>query len=246
MDLACLRRNWERFGTDDPFWAILTHPEKKGNRWNRSEFFRLGEEEVAYYVQLISKWNPLHKAGRALDFGCGVGRLTYPLSKYYKKVIGIDIARSMILKAREFYHLGSCRFFLNARSDLKIFRQREFDLVLSRLTLQHMLSNYMRTYIKEFHRILNVGGVCLFQLPDGDVPDEEEVEEKTNPRMEMYGTQKLEMVSFLERIGFRVLAVVEDAPITENVASYIYLCRKEGFNYRMKTKLRSLKQRISN
>ena len=236
MNLSSIRRNWERFGNDDPFWAILTHPDKQGNKWQEKEFFSLGEEEVEYFVQLISKWNPSHKLTRALDFGCGVGRLTYPLSKYYKEVIGIDIAKSMILKARQFNYQRSCQFIHNARSDLKIFHGRSFDLVLSRLTLQHMPPVCMRKYIKEFHRILDVAGVCLFQLPDTDLPDEQPAEE-TEPRMEMHGTPKQKMVNFLQSIGFRVLLILEDDPITNEVSSYIYLLRKERFSVWIRMKV---------
>jgi hypothetical protein len=46
MNLDDLKRNWEAFGDTDPFWAILTGPSKKNNRWNLNEFFATGEAEV--------------------------------------------------------------------------------------------------------------------------------------------------------------------------------------------------------
>ena len=47
MRLARLRRHWDEFGRTDPLWAILTAPDKKGNRWSVDEFLATGREEIA-------------------------------------------------------------------------------------------------------------------------------------------------------------------------------------------------------
>lgn len=55
---------------------------------------------------------------KALDFGCGMGRLTQALTKYFEEVYGIDIAPSMI-KLTEKYNRydNKCKFFLNTTDD---------------------------------------------------------------------------------------------------------------------------------
>jgi hypothetical protein len=39
MDIKELKKHWNRFGKADPLWAIVTQPDKKGNRWQRDDFF---------------------------------------------------------------------------------------------------------------------------------------------------------------------------------------------------------------
>lgn len=34
MDLKDLQKNWDTFGMVDPLFAILTDPQKKGNKWD--------------------------------------------------------------------------------------------------------------------------------------------------------------------------------------------------------------------
>ncbi|MFA5250816.1 MAG: hypothetical protein WC371_05365, partial [Parachlamydiales bacterium] len=39
-------REWEQNAKIDPYWAILTDPEKTKNKWDPQEFFQTGEKEV--------------------------------------------------------------------------------------------------------------------------------------------------------------------------------------------------------
>ena len=43
MNFDLLKRNWEAFGRDDPLWAVLTEPSRKGGGWDPDEFFATGE-----------------------------------------------------------------------------------------------------------------------------------------------------------------------------------------------------------
>ena len=45
-NLAELKETWETFGQEDPLWAVLTDPSKRGGRWDVDEFFATGEREV--------------------------------------------------------------------------------------------------------------------------------------------------------------------------------------------------------
>jgi ubiquinone/menaquinone biosynthesis C-methylase UbiE len=58
----------------------------------------------------------------ALDFGCGVGRLTRALSRYFNQSYGIDISASMIKKAQELNQsYPNCQFIFNDKADLRFF-----------------------------------------------------------------------------------------------------------------------------
>ena len=34
MSIDELQRTWDELALTDPYWAILTYPEKRGNRWD--------------------------------------------------------------------------------------------------------------------------------------------------------------------------------------------------------------------
>ena len=43
MSLERHRQDWEHLAETDPLWAVLTHPGRKGGRWDVDEFFATGE-----------------------------------------------------------------------------------------------------------------------------------------------------------------------------------------------------------
>src|SRR5688572_13570894 len=94
MDLKTLRSTWNAFGERDPMWAILTDAEKQGGRWNREEFFATGRAQVqALRTELATLGVPL-AFRRALDVGCGVGRVTQARAWRYEEVGGVGVAPS--------------------------------------------------------------------------------------------------------------------------------------------------------
>ena len=166
MNLEELQRNWHEFGKTDPLFAILTVPAKKGNRWNEDEFFNTGEQEIESAMTYLSSLDFRVPSRRALDFGCGVGRVTQALCRYFEHCDGVDIAPSMIGLARRFNKFGHrCAYHVNIADNLQIFGDNEFDFVYSMIVLQHIEPQYSGRYIEEFIRVLKPGGVALFQVP---------------------------------------------------------------------------------
>jgi SAM-dependent methyltransferase len=103
---------------------------------------------------------------RALDFGCGPGRLTQALAAHFEQVDGVDISPSMIALAdRLNQRPDRCHYHLNDTNDLRRFQDQTFDVVYSSITLQHVGPANARSYLKEFIRVLNPGGTLVFQLP---------------------------------------------------------------------------------
>lgn len=150
----------------DPMWAISSVAGKQG-AWSVEEFFASGERDVAAILAGLSAQGLVPRLGRALDFGCGLGRLSRALAERFEEVVGVDISREMVGQARELNAAaGGCRFVVNDRADLSGFASDSFDLVLSLVTLQHVSDpRAIRSYIGEFARVAAPGGVILFQLP---------------------------------------------------------------------------------
>lgn len=166
MDLKELQQHWNRFGEEDPLWAILTDEQKKGGRWDPDEFFATGVADIDALMSRVGDTLAATQRLRALDFGCGAGRLTQALGRHFENVVGVDIAPSMIELARKHNRLGDrCTYVQNDGPGLPTFESGTFNLVYSILVLQHMRPNFARAYIREFGRLLAPGGVLVFQVP---------------------------------------------------------------------------------
>ncbi len=166
MNISDLKKNWDAFGEQDPLWAILTDPSKRDGKWDPVEFFATGEREIAAVVEYLAAKNIAVGHGRALDFGCGVGRLTQALCQHFDEAYGIDISSSMIERGKQFNRFGErCIYQMNPKDDLSLFQDNFFDFIYSNIVLQHMKPEYSAAYVKEFMRILKPEGVAVFQLP---------------------------------------------------------------------------------
>jgi SAM-dependent methyltransferase len=163
--LGELERSWNQLAADDPLWAVLSDPSKKGNRWRLDEFFASGQQEIQQILAYLESLGVPARRERALDFGCGVGRLTQALSDHFSQVSGVDIAPNMVEQARRFNRHGDrVRYFVNSVPDLTQFEPDSFEFAYSSLVLQHMHPHLQERFITELVRLLADDGVLVFQV----------------------------------------------------------------------------------
>lgn len=164
MNVQDMVSTWNVWGTQDPMFAILTDPAKAGGKWNQEEFFASGEKQVQERLKWLQNKGIRYPTGRALDFGCGIGRLTNALAKYFDEVHGVDISASMIERARELSRFpAKITYFQNTTSDLSVFKAGGYDFIYSEIVLQHIPPRYQLSYIEEFLRLLSPQGIAFFQ-----------------------------------------------------------------------------------
>jgi len=163
-----LQRNWEGFASVDPLWAICVDSTHRDNKWTQEEFFATGQTEIGRVMGHIQSLGlSLDAASPALDFGCGVGRLTRALSDYFPECWGVDISPTMIRLAKEFnLDRPACHFCLNERDDLQAFPDGKVGFIYTSIVLQHIKREYVSRYLLELVRILKAGGVFVFQVPE--------------------------------------------------------------------------------
>ncbi|HEX5425404.1 MAG TPA: class I SAM-dependent methyltransferase [Candidatus Acidoferrales bacterium] len=161
------QQDWDELAKLDPLWAVLSDPSRRFGRWDHNEFFRSGEDLVEKVVQTAARHGLPGGHDRALDFGCGVGRLTRALGAHFGNCCGVDISRQMIGHARSLNSsVRNCFFMVNSDPHLGIFSSEHFDCVLSILVLQHLpRREWIRSAISEFVRVLKRRGLLVFQLP---------------------------------------------------------------------------------
>lgn len=166
--LKLLQREWDDLAEMDPFWSILVHVDRKHGAWNPEDFFKTGEEVVAEVLFFLGRLGLPLERGLALDFGCGLGRLSAPLGQCFERCIGVDISARMIKLARWYHrYTNGVSFEALDRQDLSLFPEQSFDFALSLLVLQHQPSrDIVRLWLRELVRVLKPGGLLIFQLPN--------------------------------------------------------------------------------
>ncbi len=172
MRLTADQRDWDELGTLDPEWAILSDPARRGGRWDTQEFFATGPRDIAKALERFAALD-VPAYGSALDFGCGLGRLTRALAASFDEVLGVDISPAMIDGARRLNDdVPGAQFVVNDRDDLReVAADGSRDLVFSFIALQHVSSREaIVSYLADFVRVVRPGGLIAFQLPSWIAP----------------------------------------------------------------------------
>ena len=161
------RRDWEDLARLDPMWAVVSDPSRRFGRWDADEFFATGEAEVDALLGRGRELDVPAQQRDALEFGCGVGRVTRALAKRYERAVGIDISVEMLERARELNDgIDGVEFVHNTEPDLAVLGERRFDLVYSRHVLQHLPGpDLVRGYLQEMVRLLRPGGLLIVHVP---------------------------------------------------------------------------------
>jgi len=238
MKLLELEKNWNELGRQDPYWAILTDKSKRNSKWDIDEFYKTGQ------VQFNTIWHQITDLGLqletqyALDFGCGVGRLTQAGCRYFDKVIGVDIAETMVdLAQKNNRWKDKCSYIVVKNNNLNLFPDNTFNFIISLLTLQHMKPEYSEKYLSEFIRILKPGGVIIFNHPSEIERYHHRISELFikyvnkilniffhKPIMEMYGIRKEKVERIIHSNGGKLLLTKKSA--RSHWISYTYYVTK--------------------
>jgi SAM-dependent methyltransferase len=239
--LARLQSDWNRYAKADPLWAIRTDPAMKNRQWELHAFFETGQREIEDLMRYADSLGVEPGRRHALDFGCGVGRLTRALADNFDQVLGVDISPAMLELAREYNaHIPNCTFVQNTEPSFRALPAGNFDLIYSNVTLQHMPPRYAKRYLRGLVGRLRRHGLLIFQLPDQSalgLADRvrsflyEEIYRRyvlrAEPSMDMYGLRKRRVIAFIERSGCRVLDVTPNCAAGPEWTSYRYAAVRE-------------------
>lgn len=160
---------WEAWGKVDPYFGVVTDPKYRRDNLTedgKQEFFDSGVGHVNYVMYLIHRYiDANYKPHRALDFGCGVGRVLMPLARMAEAVVGLDVSPSMIAEAkRNVAQAGLNNVEILPSDDALSHLKGSYDLVHSCLVFQHIP---VERGLKLFQRLLDhvaPGGIVTIQF----------------------------------------------------------------------------------
>jgi SAM-dependent methyltransferase len=160
---------WRRLGATDPYYGVLTSECYRQGRMDdsaREEFFRSGELHVHVLWQMIrERVGPDFAPRRALDFGCGVGRLTLPLARRCPEVLGVDVSEAMRAEAASNCSRASLTNASFAPSDDDLSSVVGlFDLIQSFIVFQHIPPRRGLRLLKALLGLLAPGGVGVLEF----------------------------------------------------------------------------------
>jgi len=163
---------WEEFGRNDPYYGVLSFDVYRSTNLTPEvlqKFFATGERDITHIMQTIHANLDAHfTPAAALDFGCGVGRLSLPLAKRSTRLVGVDISPAMLVEARkncERYGVDNATFVLSDDELSQV--TGSFDLIVSSIVFQHIPAERGMKILEQLLAHLQEGGYMAVQLITG-------------------------------------------------------------------------------
>jgi len=166
-----MRSDWNQRAREDPHYYVAF-----GGRDQDEESFLATAADVLRFLEGELRRLP-HAAGRrALEIGCGPGRLMKPLSRHFAEIHGVDVSDEMIRLARErLRDIPNAHAHATNGASLAQFADQSFDFVYSYAVFQHIPSrDVVLEYMNEIRRVLKPSGIFRGQfngLPHSAIPD---------------------------------------------------------------------------
>ncbi len=157
-------REWEKWGRQDPYFGVLTDDRYRSRNMDaaaKEEFFRTGAEHVDAIRDACRRYFGVDLAPRrALDFGCGTGRVLIPLAAVAGEVVGVDVSETMLAEAAANCAERSVGNAVLELSDDSLSRlSGTFDLIHSSIVFQHIPPNRGLAVFERLLERLEPGGL---------------------------------------------------------------------------------------
>lgn len=151
--------DWEEIGRTNPYYGVLaTSRYKTENLTDQAlaEFFRTGEADIHNAVEVLRRRYLEFAPASALDFGCGVGRLTRALAAVTGDAFGVDVSEAMLAEAQRTSVAGA-RFGHQIPDQL-------FDWIVSVIVFQHIPPVRGYALLRDALKQLAHGGYVTLQF----------------------------------------------------------------------------------
>ncbi len=169
-----MREDWNQRAREDPHYYVAF-----GSRdQDEAGFLATAADVVRSLEAELRRFPKDASAGprRALEIGCGPGRLMKLLSGHFSEIHGVDVSDEMIRIAGErLRDIPHAHPHATSGAGLGQFADESFDFVYSYAVFQHIPDrDVVLEYMREIRRVLKPGGIFRGQfngLPHSAIPD---------------------------------------------------------------------------
>jgi len=229
---------WTNLGYSTPHWSVSTERKYKPENISLYErdFWRDGEKEVELFCGVLmrlgidkSKWNQLD----IFELGCGIGRISFPLSKNFGRIYAVDISKSHL----ELLNSGILEQEIGERIETRrlvslenISQIPSYDIFYSIITLQHNPPPIQLELIKKSLNKLNKDGLFYFQLPTYIPKYEFEIDsylKTSSDEMEMHAVDMTDVNKVIKDAGCDISLILRDNRTGPVYESHTFAGRKK-------------------
>lgn len=230
---------WHEIGITEPYWSVVTNESyvRKNFDASRETFYSGGEAEMkAFDATLRRAGLERETLKRCLELGCGVGRVTAALAGRFTEVIGADISATHLRVAEDYLKAAGCAnvTFRHPQSLDDFSSFGSFDLLYSRMVLQHNPPPVIGRLLRALLSQLAVGGVAFLQIPTYRAgyrfAVEDYLAQDTTTALEMHVFPQVALLDLIADEKCRILEIREDdsAGISATMISNTVLLQKTG------------------
>jgi ubiquinone/menaquinone biosynthesis C-methylase UbiE len=164
-----MRNDWNARAREDAGYYVAFGRRDQDD----AEFYATATEMVTSFESELRRVPLAERGGwRALEIGCGPGRLMRPLSRHFVEIDGVDVSDEMIAIAMQrLSDLPNARPHHTDGASLSLFDDETFEFVYSYAVFQHIPSReVVIQYLRETQRVMKTGGLARLQfngLPQG-------------------------------------------------------------------------------
>jgi ubiquinone/menaquinone biosynthesis C-methylase UbiE len=158
-----MRSDWNERALEDAYYYVAFG--RKGQE--DEEFFATAADVVRALEAELKRLPPAdRRSRRALEIGCGPGRLMRPMSWNFGEIHGVDVSDEMIrLAARKLTNVPNAFPRSTDGTDLSCYEDGFFDFVYSYAVFQHIPSReVVFRYLAEAWRVLKPAGIMHCQI----------------------------------------------------------------------------------
>ena len=230
-----IEKIWSAYGTEDPYYSVLTDPAYKADSITpdlKERFYETGRGDLENF-KLAFRRNRIDIDPRwcILELGCGLGRIGEHFCSEFKHYHGIDISANHLARAERRFSSKKIR---NAKLSLlkdALDSEGSFDIFYSMIVLQHNPPPVMRYLLDVFLSKLRPNGFAFFQLPCHLYGYEFDTDrylagQGRHNSMEMHALPQRYVFELLYKHGLRPIEVCPYSAIGPIGISYIFFAQK--------------------
>jgi SAM-dependent methyltransferase len=157
-----MRRFWDARAKENAFYFIdnrLCYDAPDVDR-----FWAEGKHDLEHVLDALDL--EIDSTMVVVDIGCGVGRLTRPLSARAARVLAIDVSEEMLARARDLNRdLDNVQWLRGDGTSLSPIRDSSVDACISYVVFHHIPDPAVTLgYVREMGRVLRPGRWAAFQV----------------------------------------------------------------------------------